>query len=132
MRSRIVPSSIHNAALIDALIVLLLSTTLRLKNIQRTDLTPAERAVHIAERKRIYLLKKPDTQHGGDRRSSRQPGDLKDESFVADTVKNTGQSERKVQRDAYRGAEIGTDALSKVVGTSLDKGEELDALAPDT
>jgi hypothetical protein len=42
--------------------------------------------VHIAERKRIYELLKPETKHEGDRRSSRQVGGLKDESFVADTV----------------------------------------------
>ncbi|WP_298106491.1 hypothetical protein [Bradyrhizobium sp.] len=50
-------------------------------------------------------------------------------SFTEDTALKTGQSVRKVRQDAYRGTEIGTAALSKVVGTSLDKGEELDALA---
>ena len=49
-------------------------------------------------------------------------------SFTADTAAKTGRTQRSVQMEAKRGSEIGTDALSKVVGTSLDKGEELDAL----
>jgi hypothetical protein len=69
----------------------------------RLDLSPSERAAHMAERKRIYEVKYPETVHGGDRRSSRQVGDLKADRFTSDTAKKTGQSERKVQRDAQRG-----------------------------
>lgn len=39
-------------------------------------------------------------------------------SFVDDTAEKTGQSTRKIHRDAQRGEEIGTETLSKVVGTS--------------
>jgi hypothetical protein len=37
--------------------------------------------------------------------------------------------ERTIQREASRGEKLGADHLQKIVGTSLDKGEELDALA---
>jgi hypothetical protein len=72
----------------------------------------------------------PETKLGTNQHTSRvrQVGESS-ERFTKDTAEKTGQSERKVQREAPRGEEIGTDALSKVVGTSLDKGEELDALA---
>lgn len=98
------------------------------ENLMRGELTPAERAIHVAERKRLYEEMHPETQHGGVRRgSSRQVGDLKGDRFTAETSERTGISERAVQRDAARGNKIKN--LDKVIGTSLDKGEELDALA---
>ncbi|WP_144083547.1 hypothetical protein [Hyphomicrobium nitrativorans] len=47
-------------------------------------------------------------------------------SFVENTAAKTGQSERKVRRDAARARLI--PKIAEVVGTSLDKGDELDAL----
>lgn len=97
------------------------------ENLCRGELTPAQRALHIAERKRIYEVLHPSTKHGGDR-ASRQIGDLKrDDRFTADAAEKTGIAERVIQRDATRGERIAE--LDKVVGTSLDKGVELDALA---
>jgi N6-adenosine-specific RNA methylase IME4 len=100
------------------------------ENLMRSELTPAERAIHIAERKRLYEALHPATRHGGDRKSeksSRQIGDLNSDRFTSDTAAKTGTSERVIQRDAARGSKI--EDIGKVVGTSLDKGEELDALA---
>ena len=48
--------------------------------------------------------------------------------FTKATAEAIGQSERKVQREAHRGGALGEEALAKVARTSLDKGEELDAL----
>jgi ParB/RepB/Spo0J family partition protein len=103
------------------------------ENLQRAELSPAETAAHIAERKRIYeAIRGPAKAIGGRARHKVKDSanaNLADaESFTEDTAKKTGKSKRKVQRDAQRGEEIGADALSKVVGTSLDKGDELDAL----
>lgn len=57
-----------------------------------------------AERKRAYEVLHPETAHGGDRKSSRQVGDLNAPGrFTADTAAKTGRSERAVQRDAERG-----------------------------
>jgi hypothetical protein len=48
-------------------------------------------------------------------------------SFADDTAEKTGRGSRSVRRDAARAEHI--PELDKVVGTSLDNGEELDALA---
>lgn len=101
------------------------------ENLVRNDLGPAERAGAIARRKAIYEALHPETAHGGDRRSSRQLGDLKSkepERFTKQTADATGASERSVQRDANRGEKISPLMLKRIAGTSLDKGEELDAL----
>jgi ParB family chromosome partitioning protein len=99
------------------------------------ELSAAERAIHIAERKRLYEEMHPETKHGatGGTNKGKSRSEVANfatsvtERFTADTAKKTGTSERKVQLDAARGEKI--DAIKKVVGTSLDKGEELDALA---
>jgi hypothetical protein len=48
-------------------------------------------------------MKHPETANGGDRRSDRQVGELKNrdvQRFTAATAAATGQSERAVQRDS--------------------------------
>lgn len=104
------------------------------ENLIRNELTPAERAMHIAERKRLYEEAHPETKKGTSQASGMNEkigrgrkvcDDV--ERFTSDTAKKTGTSERKVQLDASRGEKI--NGIAKVVGTSLDKGEELDALA---
>ena len=100
------------------------------ENLARAELSPAERALHIDKRKKLYEKLHPQTKHGGNRKSpgeksSRQNGNLK--RFTEDTAGKTGQSERSVQRDAARGENV--KVLPDIVGTSLDKGAELDALA---
>jgi ParB/RepB/Spo0J family partition protein len=100
------------------------------ENLVRADLGPAERALHTAKRKEIEERIGLASKHGGDRKSvtgksSSQNGNL--QSFVAKTAKATGKSTRAVARDATRGKNV--KVLAKVIGTSLDKGEELDALA---
>ncbi|WP_164934803.1 hypothetical protein [Bradyrhizobium zhanjiangense] len=90
--------------------------------------SPVAPAKLIAKRKAAYEAVHPETRHGGSRRgSSRQIGELKDR-FTADTSAKTGKPERSIQRDATRAKALGPD-LDRVVGTSLDKGAELDALA---
>jgi len=97
------------------------------ENLVRADLSPAERALHIGRRKQIYERAHPETVHGAVGRGgkSRKLCDTK-ERFTKDTAKKTGQSERKVQLDAARAK---LDVLADIVGTSLDKGAEIDALA---
>lgn len=75
----------------------------------RAELTPTERASHIARRKEIYEQQHPETAHGSPT-VSRQVGDTRDRSetlsFVADTASKTGQAERSIQRDAERGEKV--------------------------
>jgi hypothetical protein len=88
---------------------------------------PTRRAVHVAERKRIYELIHGPAKAIGAKASNTAQGkgdttaNLADASFTADTAQKTGQSERKVRRDAHRGEEIGTETLSKVVGQIADQ-----------
>ena len=68
----------------------------------------------------------PETKHGATGRGGRK--DAKFASFERETAARTGKSARSVALDATRAKALGPD-LDRVVGTSLDKGAELDALA---
>lgn len=57
------------------------------------------------------------------------PADSPAPRYDEAAAKATGQSERAVRREVQRGEALGEDVLAKVARTSLDKGEELDALA---
>lgn len=95
------------------------------ENLARGELTPAERAIHIAERKSIYERKYPETKHGAVGRGGKREPNLV--SFSDDTSKKSGRSKTSIKRDATRANSIPN--IAAVVGTSLDKGDELDALA---
>jgi N6-adenosine-specific RNA methylase IME4 len=101
------------------------------ENLCRAELTAADRALFVFRRKEIYLLKHPETANGGDRRSDRQVGELKNPEvrrFTSATAQATGQSERVIQRDAARGERIIDMALHRVRGSRLDSGSFLDRL----
>jgi hypothetical protein len=84
-------------------------------------------AAHQAERKRLYEREFPETRHGGDRKSSRQNGNLiNDVRYTVDAAKKTGTSERSLQREVSRGESIPKVGL--LAGTSLETPEQLDAL----
>lgn len=107
------------------------------ENLCRNDLSPAERASAQARRKAIYQQLHPETKLGGDRGNQYtgpkvalgQFGQEPMPRFDEAASDATGQSERSVRRDVTRGESLGEDALAKVARTSLDKGDELDALA---
>jgi hypothetical protein len=99
------------------------------ENLIRADLSPAERAAHIGARKACYEKLHPETKHGG---APGKAGGGKAKganlaSFVGATSKATGQSKRTVKRDATRAKKV--VVIDQIVGTSLDSGAELDALA---
>lgn len=101
------------------------------ENLIRADLTPADRALFLARRKEIYLVKHPETANGGDRKSDRQFGELKSgdaKRFTSATADATGQKERTIQRDVERGEKISATALQMLRGTRHDKGVTLDQL----
>jgi ParB-like nuclease domain len=104
------------------------------ENLIRAELSPSERASCTARRKEIYEALHPEAKHGGDRKSggsSRKVCDMKKPArFTADTAVKTGKSERSVQLDAARGERLRRIEAyqGQIVGTSLDKGAELDAL----
>jgi hypothetical protein len=107
------------------------------ENLFRNDLTPAERASAQARRKAIYLQLHPGTKAGVSQAAGmnkalgRDGQDGHDNAPRYDEAASeaTGHSERTIRRDVTRGEALGEDALAKVARTSLDNGEELDALA---
>ena len=108
------------------------------ENLIRADLSPAERALHIDARKRLYEKLHPETKKGAAanaERKAKATGEPKSQdetlAFIDDTAKKTGKSRATTSREAKRGKESreGGDWLKDVAGTSLDIGEELDALA---
>jgi hypothetical protein len=94
------------------------------ENLVRAKLSSAERGRHMGERQVLYEALHPETKHGTNRYTCR---DAKLASFQDDTASKTGRSARSVARDAHRWRMI--PRLAEVVGTCLDRGAELDALA---
>lgn len=100
------------------------------ENLIRRDLTPAQRAKLVAQRKKAYEAVHPETKHGG---APGKAGGGKAKTanlagFAQDTASRTGKPLRSIERDITRSRKLGPD-LDRVTGTSLDKGAELDALA---
>jgi N6-adenosine-specific RNA methylase IME4 len=100
----------------------------------RADLSPAERAAHQAERKRLYEREHPETKHGGapgkaggGKKGSGESGQIGHSRYTAEVAKKTGTSERSVRREVSRGESI--PDVGRLAGTSLDKAEQLEALA---
>src|SRR5262249_2933912 len=108
-----------------------------LENLIRADLTPAEEAAHHARRKELYERLHPATKAGvaqglgmirrAIKNAGGQVGPQVEETFSKAIAKATGVSQRKIKRDLTRAHRIAN--ISELAGTSLDKGEELDALA---
>jgi N6-adenosine-specific RNA methylase IME4/uncharacterized ParB-like nuclease family protein len=100
------------------------------ENLIRADLTPAEEALHIDRRKELYETLYPETKHGGapgKAGGGKKTKGAQNASFAKETSRKTGKSARKVQQSATRGKR-GKAWLSKIAGTCLDKGDEIDAL----
>jgi N6-adenosine-specific RNA methylase IME4 len=96
------------------------------ENLIRADLSPAEIAAHVDARKEIYERLHPQTKRGGNRRSKCQVGTLKAPAFIDQTAQASGRGRRTLAREASRGKTIPN--VATLAHTSLDKGEELDAL----
>jgi ParB/RepB/Spo0J family partition protein len=97
------------------------------ENLIRADLSPAERALHVGRRKELYEALHPETkQPAGPGRGKKNLAQI-EHGFVRDTAKQTGKGRSTVQRDATRAKQV--EVLGQIVGTCLDKGDEIDALA---
>ena len=105
------------------------------ENLRRNDLTTAERASALARRNKLHVQIFGSPKAKGAHAAHAVMGHEHDataklaDAFTDATAKVTGDSVRKIRRDVHRGEALGEAALAKVVRTSLDKGEELDALA---
>jgi hypothetical protein len=92
------------------------------ENLLRAELSPAQRAAAVARRKELWEALHPETG-----RIPPTLGGRGNSSFSSDTEKATGESKRRLNEHLSRADALGPD-LHAVVGTSLDKGVELDAL----
>lgn len=90
------------------------------ENLVRNDLSDLERSEHLAERKRLYLLKHPETKRGGDQRSESARSKRNDfVSFGADTAEKTGRTERAVQQDVQIAESIPEDVRDALRDTPI-------------
>jgi tagatose-1,6-bisphosphate aldolase non-catalytic subunit AgaZ/GatZ len=87
--------------------------------------TPAEEAAHHARRKELLIILGAVSTPGGDRANC-QVGTL--QSYAQQAAERSGKSDRAIHRAVQRAETLGED-IQAVVGTTLDKGVELDALA---
>lgn len=105
------------------------------ENLIRNELSPAERALAQARRKKIYEALHPETKVGATgkgRAKVRQLGEPNDagaDRYTKQAADKQQASERTVQREVSRGEALPEAILTKAAGTALDTGEQLDALA---
>jgi hypothetical protein len=99
------------------------------ENLVRSELSPAARAQAIGRRKTIYEQLYPETVAGVAGGKARQGSASDNLSFAESTATDIGKTRRTIERDAHRYEALGDATLAKVTGTSLDTGEQLDALA---
>lgn len=101
------------------------------ENLIRNELSVLEKSIQTSRRKEIYEILHPETKHGGDRKSSRQVGDLKEnkvESFVEQTAKATNESTRNIERNSKRGKVL-KPLQNFITGSRFeDNQKELDEL----
>ena len=105
------------------------------ENLVRANLTPAEEAMHLGRRQELYEKVHGKAKAKGARAANKKMGKGKSDdandklsfAFTEDTAKKTGETKRNVQRKTARSKKVAV--LAEIVGTSLDKGSEIDALA---
>lgn len=103
------------------------------ENLCRSELTAAQRSSFAKRRKQVWEALHPDEILGGQSFPTQIATDHKDrpqnqKGFAAETAAASGMSKRSINQHIARAEALGDD-LDRVVGTSLDKGTELDALA---
>lgn len=103
------------------------------ENLCRAELTNAQRTVATKRRKQIWEALHPAPKVQVAQVEPPEIGYRKpppqDKAFASATAEATGQSKATTNRALARADALGDETLKAVVGTSLDKGVELDALA---
>jgi ParB/RepB/Spo0J family partition protein len=103
------------------------------ENLMRAELDAAEHALltkrraEIIEARAAAVSSQPATKLS--KRGRKGEGRPSKAASVRDQAAKTGQSKDKVARSRKRAERLGKETLGRVVGTSLAKGTELDALA---
>lgn len=92
------------------------------ENLIRAELTPAQRASAIKRRKEVW-----EAMHPGGGKSVSTSAGVREVGFASDTSTIAGITKQSINQHVSRAEALGPD-LQAVIGTSLDKGVELDAL----
>lgn len=102
------------------------------ENLARSELSQAEEAAHIRRRQELWEDIHGPAKAVGARAANAVmgKGDASPNfsvAFTTDTAAATGKASSSIRLAAQRGRELGSD-IHRIVGTSLDKGVEIDAL----
>jgi len=104
------------------------------ENLVRADLSPAERAAHHEERKRAWEREHPETRNvnvrggpGPGNKTAEEFSTVSAKPYAEDAAEKLGVTSRTVRSEIARAKAIPN--VIRVAGTSLDKPEELNALA---
>jgi ParB family chromosome partitioning protein len=102
------------------------------ENLARSELTAAEEAACIRRRQEIWEDIHGSPKANGARAANAAMGrggasEKFSVAFTTDTAAASGKTDRSIRMAAARGRELGAD-IHRIVGTSLDKGVEMDAL----
>ena len=102
------------------------------ENLCRSELTAAQRSAAVKRRKQIWGVLHPEEIQV----AQLAPPEIgygkpppQNKGFAASTATVSNESKSQVNRHLARADALGEDELQRIVGTSLDKGTELDALA---
>jgi ParB family chromosome partitioning protein len=99
------------------------------ENLARYELNPLDRAVFLAERKRIYQELHPETKRGGNRRGD-QKLNFSLWSFSKETARRTGFSNSTIKRATAIAENLDHDVRLRLGGTKLaDKEGEIHRLS---
>lgn len=88
------------------------------ENLQRAELSPAQRAATIARRKEVWEALHPEET----RRNPAGLGGRGNLGFAGDVERVTGEDQRRTREHLRRAESLGPD-LHAVIGTSLDEAE---------
>jgi len=99
------------------------------ENLMRRELSPLDRAVSLAERKRVYEELYPETKAGTAGAEARWHANEKF-AFASEAAEKIGVSRRSIEMAIFRFNKIVPDVREKIALTPIaNKGTELDALA---
>lgn len=95
------------------------------ENLARSELSPAEEAQHVRRRQSIWM--EIQAKETGQTLASLPKEGRGNKQFASETAAITGGSKSSINSKIARARDLGSD-INRIVGTSLDKGVEMDAL----
>jgi ParB family chromosome partitioning protein len=93
------------------------------ENLLRHELNPLDRAVFLAERKRIYEELHPETKHGANGGRGSKKNEEATLAFSKDAADRTGLSERAVKRSVQIATHLSPEIRKNLAGTDLSKNQ---------